>query len=69
MAAQVVTGTTLNAAAPVALFQTRIVGGGASIVGSRQQYDVASDGRFLINVATESAPQPITLILNWQGSR
>jgi serine/threonine protein kinase len=70
MAAQVaVTGTTLKAAAPVALFQTRIVGGGASIVGSRQQYDVASDGRFLINVTTESAPQPISLILNWQGSR
>ena len=65
----VVRGATLNAAAPVALFQTRIVGGGAGIVGNRQQYDVASDGRFLINVATESAPRPITLIFNWQGNR
>ena len=57
MAAPVaVTGATFNAAAPVALFQTRIVGGGASLVGYRQQYNVASDGRFLINVTTEQCP-------------
>ncbi len=46
--------------------QARIVGGGAALVGFRQQYDVAPDGRFLINVTPESAA-PITLILNWRG--
>ena len=51
---------------PVALFRTRIVAGGAFLVGSRQQYDVDSDGRFLINVETESSPPPITLVLNWK---
>jgi hypothetical protein len=50
---------------PVALFRPRIVGGGAFIVGGRQPYDVASDGRFLINVALESAPAPITMLMNW----
>ena len=57
--------TTLDVGAPVALFQTRIVGGGTSIDLGRQ-YDVAADGRFLINVATnEAIAWPITLILNW----
>jgi len=60
-----VSGTTLNAGAPVALFQTRIVGGGTNIDLGRQ-YDVAADGRFLINVAINDAiASPITLILNW----
>jgi Tol biopolymer transport system component len=62
-----VDGTTLNVGAPVALFQTRIVGGGTNIDLGRQ-YDVAPDGRFLINVAVdESTASPITLILNWAG--
>ena len=62
-----VSGTTLNAGAPVALFQTRIVGGGTNIDLGRQ-YDVASDGRFLINVPIgEATASPITLILNWAG--
>jgi hypothetical protein len=38
---------------------------GAFSVGARQPYDVASDGRFLINVALESAPAPITMLMNW----
>jgi Tol biopolymer transport system component len=60
-------GTTFAAGAPVALFRARIVGSGTSIVGLRQQYDVAHDGRFLINVASdESATPPITLLLNWK---
>jgi hypothetical protein len=62
-----VSGTTLNAGAPVALFQTRIFGGATNIDLGRQ-YDVASDGRFLINVAIADATvSPITLILNWAG--
>ena len=58
-------GTTLEPGTPVALFQTRIVGGGT--YPNRQQYDVASDGRFLINVSTDDATaSPITLLLNWK---
>jgi Tol biopolymer transport system component len=56
---------TFEAAPPVALFQTRIVGGPAQIV--KHQYAVSRDGRFLINEPAEaSAATPITLILNWQ---
>jgi WD40-like Beta Propeller Repeat len=59
-------GATLEVGTPVALFQTRIVGGGANLLGGRQEYDVAPDGRFLINVATETASAaPITLLMNW----
>jgi hypothetical protein len=50
-----------------ALFPTRIVGG--ALPGQRRhQYEVSADGqRFLINTAVdESAPSPITLILNWK---
>ena len=36
------------------------------LVGYRQQYDVAPDGRFLINVETESTSPPVTLVLNWK---
>ena len=63
-------GETLEAGAPAALFQTRILGGG-SVLGAanREQYAVASDGRFLMNVvAGEASAAPITLILNWPAS-
>jgi Tol biopolymer transport system component len=66
MAATVKTsGTGFEAEIPVALFQTRIVGGaGAS---NRPQYDVSRDGRFLINQqAEQSTASPIVLILNWK---
>ena len=59
------TGTTLEPGAPVALFQTRIFGGGANIVAGRQ-YDVTLDGRFLINTVLDDAASPITLIQNWK---
>lgn len=60
-------GPTLEVGAPVALFQTRIYGGGTDVNVSTQ-YDVARDGRFLINVLSdESTASPITLILNWPG--
>ncbi len=57
-------GTTFAAGTPVKLFQTRILGGGENSTGERE-YDVASDGRFLINAVSESAAAPITLIQNW----
>ncbi len=68
MAAPVgVTGATLDPGAPVALFPTRIFGGGVDEQQGRQ-YDVAPDGRFLINTVLDEAPAPITLIQNWKGA-
>jgi len=43
-----VVGAGLKPGAPVVLFPTRIVGGGVE-ARQGQQYDVAPDGRFLIN--------------------
>ena len=59
-----VTGATLAAGAPVMLFTTRIVGGGEDTAQGRQ-YDVASNGRFLINRVLDSTAAPITLLQNW----
>ena len=50
------TPTALSADTPVALFKTRRVGGGVNVIGYGHQYDVAPDGRFLINVEPESEP-------------
>jgi Tol biopolymer transport system component len=59
----------LQADAPVALFAVRLASG-ANVFGpggaARSQYAVASDGRFLMNVALdETSPPPIALVLNW----
>jgi Tol biopolymer transport system component len=59
-----VIGATLELGTPVVLFATRIVGGGAD-VAQRRQYDIAADGRFLINSVLPSVPAPITLLQNW----
>ncbi len=45
--------------------KTRILVGGAD-TGPAWQYDVAPDGRFLINNPLDIAAAPITLIQNWQ---
>jgi eukaryotic-like serine/threonine-protein kinase len=56
----------LEAGVPVPLFPTRIVGGGRPYPIS-YHYDVAADGRFLINVETaEAVTSPLTLLLNWK---
>jgi serine/threonine protein kinase len=60
------TETKLEAGAPLTLFQTRRLGGGLNVIGRSHQYDVARDGRFLINVDVESSAPPITLLLNWK---
>ncbi len=59
-----VSGARLAAGTPVKLFQTHIVYGGENSAGGRE-YDVAPDGRFLINTVSQSAAAPITLIQNW----
>ncbi len=59
-------GGTLEPGPPVLLFHTRISGGGVDNAQSRQ-YDVARDGRFLINtVLDDAATAPITLVQNWR---
>jgi Tol biopolymer transport system component len=60
-----VAGDTLEPGAPVMLFPTRIVGGGVDTQIGRQ-YDVAPDGRFLINTELPGDAAPITLIQNWR---
>jgi hypothetical protein len=58
------TGATLTPGAPVALFTTRIFGGGAD-AGQGRQYDVSRDGRFLINTLVSDTAWPIKLVQNW----
>jgi WD40 repeat protein len=60
------TATTIEPGLPTALFQTQRLGGGMNVIGRSHQYDVAADGRFLINVDTESVAIPITLLMNWK---
>lgn len=60
-----VVGDTIDPGVPTMLFRTRILGGGADIQLGRQ-YDVAPDGRFLINTVLDTAAAPITLLMNWR---
>jgi len=54
---------TLDAGAPVTLFQQRVAVDG--VVGN--VYDVAPDGRFLVNTIIDSGVPPITLLMNWNA--
>jgi Tol biopolymer transport system component len=56
-------GATIEPGTPIVLFQTRIVGSADANLGT--QYDVSSDGRFLINTVLEEAATPITLLQGW----
>ena len=62
----------LEPGTPVALFRTQLATG-ANInsggAGSKAQYAVASDGRFLMNMTLEAATAPpITVVLNWDAA-
>jgi hypothetical protein len=59
------TGGSIEPGEPVVLFPTRISGGGVDVQQHRQ-YDVARDGRFLINTVLDEAAAPITLLMNWR---
>src|SRR5262249_24369938 len=62
----------LQTTAPVGLFQTRLATGGnipTNGFQARAQYAVASDGRFLMNIAADDvATSPITVVLNWESA-
>ena len=62
----------LDTGQPVPLFPTRLATG-ASVAPAgflaRAQYDVAADGRFLMNIAADDAvTSPITVVLNWDAA-
>jgi serine/threonine protein kinase/Tol biopolymer transport system component len=57
-------GAILEPGTPVPLFQTHIYGGGSDNAQG-WQYDVAPNGRFLINTVLDEAAGPITLLQNW----
>jgi Tol biopolymer transport system component len=58
-------GDTLDPGTPMVLFATRLLGGGID-AGQGRQYDVARDGRFLINTVLDEAEAPITLLQHWR---
>jgi Tol biopolymer transport system component len=58
------TGGRVEPGTPVTLFRTRVFGGEYNLQG--QQYDVARDGRFLINTVLDETTAPITLLQNWK---
>ena len=61
-----VNGATIAPGCPMVLFRKRMYGGGTD-VGLGTQYDMARDGRILINTNLDDAASPITLI-NDSGS-
>jgi eukaryotic-like serine/threonine-protein kinase len=63
-ASVIVSAATLEPGAPAVLFPTRIHGSGVDAQQGRQ-YDVAPDGRFLINTVVYSVSAPLTLLQNW----
>lgn len=51
---------------PITLFRMRVLGGPRTLQGYRAQYDVAPDGRFLVNTPVdESVGASMTVVLNW----
>ncbi len=62
-----VAGSAIAPGTPLRLFPTAIFGGGLEL--ELRQYDVAPDGRFLINTMLDTAIAPITLLLNWNPAR
>ena len=66
MAAPIERKPGLTATNPVQLFLTRTQGRGSSLPNVQQQYDVAQDGRFLINTSlNDSVLTPLTTVVNW----
>jgi hypothetical protein len=59
MAAPIRSGSATPVGMPVPLFQARLLGGPAVAVGVLAQYDVAADGRFLLNVPLAAATPPV----------
>jgi Tol biopolymer transport system component len=67
-AAVAASAKTFASEAPVVLFNAPVVNGGTP-GDFRPQYDVAADGRFLINTIVDQTVAPITLLLHWTPTR
>jgi hypothetical protein len=52
------------AGTPIALFRPRAAVSG---LGMGTFYDVAPDGRFLVNVFVERMSPPATVVMNWRA--
>ena len=63
MAVPVGPGSDFAPGAPISLFKPRAAVGG---LGFGTFYDVAPDGRFLINILVERTSPPATIVLNWR---
>jgi Tol biopolymer transport system component len=61
-----VSGSTLAPGTPMVRFSTRILGSGID-AGQGRQYDIAPDGRFLINTVIDDVDAPITLLQHWRS--
>ena len=54
---------------PIPLFSIRMLSGPTPVIGYRAQFDVAKDGRFLMNLPVGDAESPpISVVLNWQAA-
>ena len=62
MAVTVAAGPDFEPGVPIPLFKPAAAVGG---VGSGTFYDVAPDGRFLVNMLVERTSPPATVVLNW----
>jgi hypothetical protein len=65
MAAPVTSTQPFAVGDPVPLFEMRMLSGPVPIIGYRAQFDVAKDGRFLVNVPVGDETPPINVVLNW----
>ncbi len=63
MAVPIAPGSDFTPGAPIPLFQPRAAIGA---LGLGTFYDVAPDGRFLVNIFVERTSPPATVVLNWR---
>jgi hypothetical protein len=63
MAAPVKTGPSFEPGVPAPLFELNVppVAG----VGFGWSYDIAPDGRFLVNTVVDRSSPPLTVVVNW----
>jgi hypothetical protein len=62
-------GAAPKVGAATALFELSSLGGANPRIGFKHQYDVAKDGRFLLNLAVEPVTEgSFTVVVNWQAA-
>jgi hypothetical protein len=67
MGVPIESGSSLAIGAAVPLFETQVLGGAPARLGYLAQWDVAPDGRFLVNVPMQgSGPGAINVVVNWR---